>query len=95
LWKQGSPSFGKAVRLGALGKSDEAIAAYDKLIAEYPDPQVRELVALALLNKGITLGANGCADAAVAAYDELVRRFRQDESPAIAKITEHVLGETP
>ena len=60
-----------------LGRSDDAIAVYDELIARDADRDelaLREPVAKALVNKGVTLGVLGRSDDAIAVYDELIAR---------------------
>ena len=64
--------------LGALGSSDDAIAAYDDLIACFSnatEAPIRERVASALFNRGVTLGALGRSHPAMATYDDLISRF--------------------
>ena len=78
--------FAKGVTLGALGKSEEAIAVYDEIDRRFgkdESPGVREQVAGGLFNKGATLGALGKSEEAIAVYDEIDRRFGKDESPGV------------
>ena len=59
----------KGVTLGALGRSEEAIAVYDDLLARFgtaTELPLREQVAKALVNKGVTLGALGRSEDAIA-----------------------------
>ena len=52
----------KGVRLGAAGRSEEAIAVYDDVIARFADttePALQEPVATALVYKGVRLGELG------------------------------------
>jgi tetratricopeptide (TPR) repeat protein len=74
------------VTLDALGRSDEAIALYDNVIARFgaaPEPALRELVAKTLFNKGVTLGGLGRSDEEIAAYDDLLGRFGAASEPAL------------
>ena len=78
--------FAKGVTLGALGKSEEAIAVYDEIDRRFgkdESPGVRAQVAKGLVNKGVTLGALGKSEEAIAVYDEIDRRFGKDESPGV------------
>ncbi|MEM8503854.1 MAG: tetratricopeptide repeat protein [Cyanobacteria bacterium P01_D01_bin.1] len=56
--------YGKGIALSALGRKEEAIAAYDQALAIKPDKHE------ALNNKGVDLSALGRNEAAVAAYDQ-------------------------
>ena len=70
--------YNKAFTLNQLGRSDEAIAAYDDLVARFgaaPELPLREQVALALFNKGWTLGHLDRSEEAIATYDDVVARF--------------------
>ena len=74
--RQGARQQG--VTLGALGRSEEAIAVYDDLLARFgtaTELPLREQVARALVNKGVTLGALGRSEEAIAVYDDLLARF--------------------
>ena len=49
----------KAVTLGQLDRSEEAVRAYGEVVTRFGDaaePELREQVARALVNKGVTLG---------------------------------------
>ena len=68
----------KGFRLGALGRSDDELAIYDNVVAEFSlatELALREQVARALMNKGATLGALGRSEDAIATYDNLLDRF--------------------
>ncbi|HEY3719116.1 MAG TPA: tetratricopeptide repeat protein, partial [Roseiarcus sp.] len=68
----------KGVTLGALGRSDDAIAVYDDVLACFgaaTELPLREQVANALVNKGVRLGALGRSDDAIAVYDDVLARF--------------------
>ncbi len=73
-----SAVFNKAVALGVLGRSEDAIAVYDDLLARFgsaTESPLRELVANALVNKGIMLSALGRSEDAIVVYDDLLARF--------------------
>jgi hypothetical protein len=79
-----SLNFG--VTLEALGRSEEAVAVYDEVIAGYGDatePALREQVASALVNKGVTLGALGRSEEAVAVFDEVIARYGDATEPIL------------
>ncbi|MFN5190032.1 MAG: hypothetical protein ACK5DL_02745 [Burkholderiales bacterium] len=68
----------KGLKLGALGKSEDAIVVYDEVIrrfGEATDIALLEEVARALVNKGVTLGALGKSEDEILAYDEVIQRF--------------------
>jgi tetratricopeptide (TPR) repeat protein len=48
-----------------------------------PEPAVRELVAMALLNKGVALRQLGQLAQEIAVYEELERRFAQAPEPGV------------
>jgi tetratricopeptide (TPR) repeat protein len=78
--------FYLGVLCGLLGRSDDAIAVYDEVIARFaddPTPAVREQIARALVNKGVTLGELGRSADAIAVYDEVIARFAEDPPPAL------------
>jgi tetratricopeptide (TPR) repeat protein len=69
-----------------VGKQDEAIAAYDALIAGFEDasePALREQFAGALFNKSITLGQLNRTEKAIAVYDALIARFEDASEPVL------------
>jgi tetratricopeptide (TPR) repeat protein len=73
-------------RLGALGRSEAAIAVYDDVVARFGaagELPLRASVAMALCNKGGRLGALGRREAAIAAYDDLVARFGAAGEPPL------------
>ncbi|MDO9294367.1 tetratricopeptide repeat protein [Bradyrhizobium sp.] len=73
-------------RLGALGRSEEAIAVYDEVVSRFgaaEEPVLREGVARALVEKGSKLGALGRSEEAIAVNDEVVSRFGDAEQPAL------------
>jgi tetratricopeptide (TPR) repeat protein len=66
----------KGIALSTFGRSAEAIAVYDELLARFGTAtELREQVAKALVNKGNTLGKLNRSVEAIAAYDELLARF--------------------
>ena len=78
--------YNLGVVLGELGRSAEAVAAYDQVTGRYgddPAPALRERVATALVNKGVALGDLGRSAEAVAAYDQVLDRYGDDPAPAL------------
>ena len=79
----------KGVALGALGRSTEAVAVCDEVVARYgedPAPALREQVAKALYNTGVRLGALGHSTEAIAVYDEVAARYGEDPAPAVREV---------
>ena len=75
--------FRKALILGVLGKSEEAIAEYEKVIDRFSQSEnerILEAVAKALVNKGITLGQLGKSEEAIAQFDKVIDRFSKSEN---------------
>lgn len=69
---------GKGIALGDLGRSAEAIATYDDLLARLgaaTELPLREQVARALVRKAIELGALGRSVEAIAVCDDVLARF--------------------
>ena len=65
-------------RSAQLGRSEDAIAVYDDLLARFgtaTELPLREQVAKALVDKGVTLGTLGRSEEAIAVYDDLLARF--------------------
>lgn len=81
------------VALATLGRTDEALAAYDEVVArnhhlaarcDAPLPvAVRRTAAVALLCRAEALEEREQMDAALAAYGAVVTRFGDDEDPAV------------
>jgi tetratricopeptide (TPR) repeat protein len=72
--------------LGALGRSGDALGAYDDIatrFGEAAETDLLEQVADALFNKGAVLVAMGRSDDAVRAYDEIVARFSDAAEPEL------------
>jgi tetratricopeptide (TPR) repeat protein len=64
----------------------DALAAYQQVIDRYrddPDPALREVVALALNNRGLVLDGLGRSVDALAAYQQVIDRNRDDPDPAL------------
>ena len=80
--------------LNFLNRSDEAIAAYDEVVARFgtaAEPSLCERVALALLNKGDVLGYLKRNDEAIAVYDNVVARFGEATEPELRKLVAKAL----
>ena len=78
--------FARAVSLGALEKSGEAMALYDQIDQRYGQdtaPALREQVARALVNKGIALGTLDRTEEEMALYDQIDQRYGQDTASAL------------
>ena len=76
------------IRAKLLGRSEDAIAAYDDVLARFgaaTELPLRELVAKALVNKGVTLGALGRSEDAIAAYEDVLARFGAADRIAAAR----------
>jgi tetratricopeptide (TPR) repeat protein len=84
--QQALNTLNRGALFGQLGRNDEAVAAYDEVIARFKDagePRLREQVAMALVNKGARLGQLGRNDEAVATYDEVIGRFTDAVEPGL------------
>jgi tetratricopeptide (TPR) repeat protein len=78
--------------LGVLGRLDDELAAYQRVIEDYgQDPALREQVAKALYNKGVRLGVLGRSDDAVKAYQRVIEGYGQDPAPALREIVARAL----
>lgn len=65
--------YEKGVALAELGRPDEAVAAFDDIVARYGDePDLRRQVCLALVEKAVQLD---CVEDEIAVYDEIDARF--------------------
>jgi len=76
----------KGVALGRLGRSEDAIAAYDQVIGRYgaaSEAALREQVASALFNKGVRLGELGRSNDAIAVYDQVIERYGSASEAAL------------
>ena len=70
--------FNEGYAFGQLGRSEEAIAAYDDIVARYGaarEAALRERVVRALVNKGVRLGALNRIDEEIAVYDEVIAGY--------------------
>jgi len=78
--------FNKGVTLGALDRSEDAIAVYDDLVSRFADakePTLREQVATALVNKGVRFAALNRSEDAIAVFDDILRHFEDAKEPAL------------
>ena len=78
--------FYAGLTLRELGRSEEAVAAYEEVVERFGDatePELREQVARALFNKGVRLGDLERNEEAVAAYEEEVERFGDAPEPVL------------
>jgi tetratricopeptide (TPR) repeat protein len=74
------------LRLAALGRPADALAAFQQVIDRYgedPAPALREQVAAALRRKGVALGELGRPADALAAYQQVIDRYGEDPAPAL------------
>ena len=72
--------------MGVLGRSDDELAAYQRVIDDYgqdPAPALRERVATVLYSKGFRLGVLGRSDDELAAYQRVIDDYGQDPAPAL------------
>jgi tetratricopeptide (TPR) repeat protein len=78
--------YDKGITLNQLGRSEEAVAVYDDLLARFgtaAEPELRRQVAKALYDKGFTLDQLGRSEEAIAVYDDLLARFGSVTEPAL------------
>src|SRR5260370_7969508 len=78
--------YGRAVALGALGRVEEEVDAYDDFLSRFEQPPGRipkGQVAEAMTGKGAALRRLGRLEEALGAYGEIVERFgsARDEAP--------------
>jgi tetratricopeptide (TPR) repeat protein len=84
----------KAGLLGALGRSEHELAAYDELVSvfgQHPQLEVAERVASALYDKAITLAGLERPEDAIRAYGELVLRFGERAELSLAQLVARAL----
>ena len=85
--RAGRPALvNKGFELGVLGRSDDELAAYQRVIDDYgqdPAPALRERVATVLYSKGFRLGVLGRSDDELAAYQRVIDDYGQDPAPAL------------
>ena len=75
--------------LNTLKRPDEALIAYNKVIADFgnaSEPKLREQVASTMLNQGGALTSMGKHDEAIAVYDEVVARFGNAPETGLRKL---------
>ena len=68
----------KGVALVSMGRINQALEAYDDVLARFGDaraPVLQEWVATALVKEGMILVALGLVPAALDVYNEILRRF--------------------
>ena len=78
--------FNRGFLFGELQRAEEALAAYDELLAQFKDtaePRLRELVAKTLRNKGVNLGRLQRSEDELASYEELLARFTDATEPTL------------
>ena len=76
----------KGLRLGQLGRFEDAAEVYQQMLARFgeaAEPELREPVAQALFDKGATLGQLGRFEDAVGVYDQVVARFGDAAEPEL------------
>ena len=81
----------KGIRLGELGRSEEAIAVYNDLIARFgtaTELPLREPLANALFNKAKALDELGRSEEAIAVCDDLIARFGTATEPTLTAVLE-------
>jgi tetratricopeptide (TPR) repeat protein len=72
--------------LARVGRTDEAVAAYDEVVARFgvtDERPLRDRVVRALADKGLALADEGRTDEAAAAYDEVLTRFAGSREPSL------------
>ncbi|MDW8354616.1 MAG: tetratricopeptide repeat protein [Bryobacterales bacterium] len=77
---------GCGIALAQLGRFEEAVAAYGKLVQDFEaatDLSARSAVAWALADKGHALVELGRLEDALAAYDQVVQRFGDARTPTL------------
>ena len=85
----------KGVAQGNLTSPADAVATYDEVVrrfGEATEPGIRELVAMALVNKGNAQGNLTSPADPVATYEEVVRRFGEATEPGIRKLVGNALN---
>ena len=87
--------YNLGVVLGELGRSEDAVRAYQQVIDRYgddPAPALREQTAKALYNMGVDLGVLGRSEDAVRAYQQVIDRYGDDPAPALREQTAKALA---
>ena len=78
--------FDKALIQSNRGEYTAALEIYDELVKRYENsdvPEVREAVAIAMVNKGLELSRQGEHEAEIRIYDELVERYGDSEESVV------------
>ena len=78
LEQLGRAMLAKGYRLGDLGRHEDEIFVYDKLLARFGDhdsPDLRESVGKGMIAKSIRLADLGRSEEAAAVYEQLGRRL--------------------
>jgi tetratricopeptide (TPR) repeat protein len=86
--------FAEGWALGVLTRGEEAIAAYDDLVARFgnsSEPALRDQVARALVNKGVRLKNLGKPAEAVVIYDDVLSRFGDAVDPVLREAVARAL----
>ena len=79
--------YNKAITFGRLGKSQEEIDVYDKLIEMFENSTenvILEQISKALYNKGVILRKLGKSDEAISVYNKLINKFENFEENNIS-----------
>jgi tetratricopeptide (TPR) repeat protein len=80
-------TLNKGLALHGLRRDDDAIAAFDEVIAfatGSDEPEAAGWLACALFHKALCLTGSGRVDEGTAAYDALIARFAHDPAPEVA-----------
>jgi tetratricopeptide (TPR) repeat protein len=83
-----SALFNKGVVLAQIGRTEEAIKTYDRLVSRVGASRqlgLRESAVRALFNKGASLANLQRREAAIGVYDDLVSRYRDDPEPSMTE----------
>jgi tetratricopeptide (TPR) repeat protein len=76
--------FNIGVALRALNRPEEAIATYQRLIDDHSaDPELRETVAMALVDMATVLGMAGRADDAITACQRVIDEYGADSTQGL------------
>ena len=80
--------YDKAIALHRLGRTEDALAVFDELVARFDgdhSPRAQICVVSALHTKGTMLGQSGRFGQALETYDSVIRRFGDSKSPVILR----------
>ena len=78
--------FVRAVMLGQLNRTEEAIGVYEEVITRYGaaiELAVQVQVVMATFNKGVLLGRLNRHEEAIAIYEQIIKRYGQATEPAL------------